>query len=816
MSAFTPRTLANGRYRLDSVIGHGGMAEVYMALDTRLNRTVAVKIMRSDLANDAIFLARFSREAQSVAKMNNPNIVSIYDSGDEMFDAGNGQSERVPYLVMEYVKGQTLRDIIKANGPLSQRDAEQVMLGVLNALDYSHRMGIIHRDIKPGNIMISDQGMVKVMDFGIARALDDSAATMTQSQGVVGTAQYLSPEQARGEVVDTRSDLYSAGCVLYEMLTGRPPFTGDSAVAIAYQHVSEVATPPSTLVPGLPTMWDSICGKAMAKDRMNRYATAAEFRNDVLTFMNGGMPVAAAFNPLTDLNNIKARKAAETAAEQRAAGVGTTTVALPPAQDTAATTQALNMPGASATSPAQAGMPSAPAQNPQAAQTATQAFNPLTGQFEVVPPAQNAATATGTLPQTRAAQRAAAARKRKRNTVIGIIVGLLVLAGIVVGAWAYMGRDTTKYAVVPQITDTMTEAQVRKVLEDAGLKLDKQEDANSTKAEGTVTKQDPAAGTQVVEGSSVKVWFSTGPSTKQVPSGLEGLDPSEATAKLTALGFTVNPSNKTENSGTIEKDKVTRTSPAAGESAQAGSQITLYISNGMATMPDLTGKTQSEAASTLKSDYSQFTAVFQTEASDSVAAGSVTRTSPASGTRMSQGETITVYVSGGKTQVNVPDVTGQTVAQAKKMLSGFEVSISGSSDNDATVVSQSPEAGSTADKGATVTLTTQAASAAVPNVVGKTVAQAKKLLSSYTVTVTGSSDDTAIVTAQSPTAGTSAPVDKSTTITLTARAAGSSGSGNGSGSGSGTGNGSGNGNGSGSTGSGNGSTGTGNGTTGSN
>ena len=254
MSTSMPTALAGGRYQLGQLIGRGGMAEVHVALDTRLGRTVAVKIMRADLANDDIFLARFRREAHAVAQMNNPNIVNIYDSGEELVSSESGDAERLPYIVMEYVKGQTLRDIIKVNGALSQRDCEQVMLGVLNALDYSHRMGIIHRDIKPGNIMISEQGVVKVMDFGIARALDDSAATMTQSQGVVGTAQYLSPEQARGETVDMRSDLYSAGCVLYEMLTGRPPFTGDSAVAIAYQHVSEVATPPSAVVPGLPKM----------------------------------------------------------------------------------------------------------------------------------------------------------------------------------------------------------------------------------------------------------------------------------------------------------------------------------------------------------------------------------------------------------------------------------------------------------------------------------------------------------------------------------------------------------------------------------
>ena len=198
MSNTMPTSLANGRYQLGELIGRGGMAEVRVAEDKRLGRTVAVKIMRSDLANDEIFLSRFRREAHSIAQMNNPNIVNIYDSGEESVVDDNGVEEHLPYLVMEYVKGKTLRDILKMNGALSQRDSEQVMLGVLNALEYSHRMGVIHRDIKPGNIMISEQGIVKVMDFGIARALDDSATTMTQSQGVVGTAQYLSPEQARG------------------------------------------------------------------------------------------------------------------------------------------------------------------------------------------------------------------------------------------------------------------------------------------------------------------------------------------------------------------------------------------------------------------------------------------------------------------------------------------------------------------------------------------------------------------------------------------------------------------------------------------
>lgn len=221
MSMFIPQSLAGGRYTVGELIGHGGMAQVHIGTDTRLGRTVAIKIMRSDLAEDSIFLTRFRREARAVAQLNNPNIVSIYDSGEEQLEDAAGNTVQVPYIVMEYIKGQTLRDIIQVNGSLSPQDAEQVMIGVLNALDYSHRMGIIHRDIKPGNIMISDQGTVKVMDFGIARAMDDSSATMTQNQGVVGTAQYLSPEQARGEQVGAKSDLYSAGCVLYEMLTGK-------------------------------------------------------------------------------------------------------------------------------------------------------------------------------------------------------------------------------------------------------------------------------------------------------------------------------------------------------------------------------------------------------------------------------------------------------------------------------------------------------------------------------------------------------------------------------------------------------------------
>ena len=231
-----PRPLVlSGRYELGELIGRGGMADVYEGRDLRLGRTVAVKMLRPDMARDTQFRVRFEREARAVAGLNHASIVAVYDTGEQQPDPGTPHAVAVPYIVMEHVGGQTLRELIRANS-VTVDEAVDYMLGVLSALEYSHRSGIVHRDIKPANVMVCrDSGAVKVMDFGIARAMADSAATMTQTQAVVGTAQYLSPEQARGEVVDARSDLYSAGCLLYELLTGRPPFVGESAVSVAYQ-----------------------------------------------------------------------------------------------------------------------------------------------------------------------------------------------------------------------------------------------------------------------------------------------------------------------------------------------------------------------------------------------------------------------------------------------------------------------------------------------------------------------------------------------------------------------------------------------------
>src|SRR5947199_1862056 len=283
----TQPRLLGGRYELDGIVGRGGMAEVYRARDIRLDRIVAVKTLREDLARDATFQARFRREAQSAASLNNPSIVAVYDTGEDM-----SEPSHVPYIVMEYVDGRTLRDLLRDDRRLLPERALEITDGVLRALDYSHRSGIVHRDIKPGNVMLTRTGEVKVMDFGIARAVSDAQATMTQTAQVIGTAQYLSPEKARGERVDARSDQYSTGCLLYELLTGRPPFLGDSPVAIAYQHVRENPVPPSRLDPEIPPWADSIVLRAMAKDPADRYQSAADMRTDIQRALSG-VPVAA-------------------------------------------------------------------------------------------------------------------------------------------------------------------------------------------------------------------------------------------------------------------------------------------------------------------------------------------------------------------------------------------------------------------------------------------------------------------------------------------------------------------------------------------
>jgi serine/threonine protein kinase len=282
-----PGVILGGRYELDEIIGRGGMAEVHRGRDLRIGREVAIKLLRSDLGRDPAFQVRFRREAQAAASLNSPSIVAVFDTGEDLVD---GRS--TPYIVMEYVKGRTLREVLAEDGRLLPGRALQITAEICEALAQAHAAGIVHRDIKPANVMLTATGQVKVMDFGIARALTSSSATMTQTAAVIGTAYYLSPEQARGEHVDARSDIYSTGCLLYELLTGAPPFTGDTAVSVAYQHVREEPVPPSSVEPDVPSDVDAIVLVAMAKNPANRYPSALEMRADIDRAL-AGSPVLA-------------------------------------------------------------------------------------------------------------------------------------------------------------------------------------------------------------------------------------------------------------------------------------------------------------------------------------------------------------------------------------------------------------------------------------------------------------------------------------------------------------------------------------------
>ena len=295
--------LIAGRYRIGQLVGRGGMAEVYEGYDTRLGRTVAIKLLKSDLANDANFEAKFRQEAQASARMAHPSIVRIYDAGEEETTDVNGNLVKTPFIIMELVKGRLLRDIIH-EGKVDVSRAVKFVSGILSALEVSHRSGVVHRDIKPANVMVGENDSVKVMDFGIARAVSDNSATQAATAGIVGTAQYFSPEQARGDAVDARTDLYSTGVILYELLAGRPPFKGESAVSVAYQHVSEEAPLPSSHNSQVSGELDAVVVRAMAKDRDERYQNAEEFREHLQAALTGSPLTQKIDKPVQEISPV--------------------------------------------------------------------------------------------------------------------------------------------------------------------------------------------------------------------------------------------------------------------------------------------------------------------------------------------------------------------------------------------------------------------------------------------------------------------------------------------------------------------------------
>ncbi|WP_043619802.1 Stk1 family PASTA domain-containing Ser/Thr kinase [Nonomuraea candida] len=527
----TQPRLLGGRYELDGVVGRGGMAEVYRARDIRLDRIVAIKTLRSDLARDHTFQARFRREAQSAASLNHPAVVAVYDTGEDVTDG-----TPVPYIVMEYVDGRTLRDLLRQDRRLLPERAAELVDGILRALDYSHRGGIVHRDIKPANVMITRAGDVKVMDFGIARAMADSAATMTQTAQVIGTAQYLSPEQARGERVDARSDIYSTGCVLYELLTGQPPFTGDSPVAIAYQHVREEPIPPSQIDPEIPQWADAIVLKAMAKDPAHRYQNAGEMRADIQRAMSG-MPVDA-----------------QTMAMTSNFGQGTRMM-------TAA----------------------------QAAQ------GPATQRTSAVPPYEYGDDDGG----GRGGRRRASGGGNALKTALWIIIPLLIIgAFITVGYVVFSGRGTPAdtQVTIPALA-SQEQDYAKSELEKLELNVQVVQEFSSEIEKGAVIRTEPDANTKVDKGSPVKLVVSKGTEKVKVPDGLIGVKQADAEALLEESGLrsVIKTRNSTRPQGTV-----IATDPKAGQEVEKGGTVTLFVPKELGEVPSVVGLTEEDAIAQLK------------------------------------------------------------------------------------------------------------------------------------------------------------------------------------------------------------------------
>ncbi|MGW0832205.1 Stk1 family PASTA domain-containing Ser/Thr kinase [Streptomyces prunicolor] len=638
-----PRRLG-GRYELGQVLGRGGMAEVYLAHDTRLGRTVAVKTLRVDLARDPSFQARFRREAQSAASLNHPAIVAVYDTGEDYVDGVS-----IPYIVMEYVDGSTLRELLHSGRKLLPERSMEMTIGILQALEYSHRNGIVHRDIKPANVMLTRTGQVKVMDFGIARAMGDSGMTMTQTSAVIGTAQYLSPEQAKGEQVDARSDLYSTGCLLYELLTVRPPFVGDSPVAVAYQHVREEPQPPSVFDPEITPEMDAIVLRALVKDPNYRYQSADDMRIDIEACLDG-QPVAATA-ALGSVGYGGYGDDQPTTALRSDAGAGATTM-LPP-------------------------------------------MNPDDGGFGY-----------DDRPDRRRQQK----KKSNTSTILLVVAAVLVLVGaILIGKWAFSGDGgADKPFAAPNFVG-QPYATAKTMAVNSGLKLaEPTRKACENAPKGSVCSQDPKEGTDVHKGDTVNLVVSTGAPKVVVPSVVgQSVDDATTTLEDDKYKFVVKTQQKVsgEDPGTVLEQN-----PKLGAEVQKGTTITLTVAKAQekSTVPDVSGQTCDDAKKQMQQNdlVGNCTEVATT---DTNLNGKVVTTTPTAGTQVDKNSSVNIQI-GKVSQTQVPNVVGQTVANAKTILqqNGFtNIQFADNSDqgDNAIVTQQDPGSGNQVDDPANTQIT---------------------------------------------------------------------------------------------------------------
>lgn len=621
-----PRILAD-RYEVGNLIGRGGMADVYEGTDTRLGRKVAIKLLKSDLASDPTFEARFRQEAQASARMAHPTIVRVYDAGEEVSTDANGNQRKTPYIVMEYVRGTLLRDLMhqrRINIPEAIGYAE----GVLTALEFSHRAGVIHRDIKSANIMVTDTGLVKVMDFGIARAVSDSSQTQAHTNGIVGTAQYFSPEQARGEVVDARTDLYSTGVLLYEMLAGRPPFKGDTAVSVAYQHVSEAVTPPSAHNPLISRELDEVVLRALAKDRNERFQTAEEFRDHLLA-----ASLEAPIAPVAE-------------------GIeGLPTEAMPAHPLTPEAAEVLSdldefeaiIAGAMA-EPEQEPEPTQVIEEPAAA---TQAYETVAEVRKEEPTTNPFATLGVTFESADTGETKTVAKTKPLN--MGMVWGFGSGAAVFIVAmiaWLLTislptVQPTDNRIAVANVTNQTLEAATA-TLENQKLLVQKTYEVSETVAANFVIRTDPAAGTLVGQNTLITVVVSTG-KTQISMIDLKGMNEQMAKdaleqAKLT-LGTIVQ-----AHSATIPQGQVIETDPASGTKIPEGAVVNLTISDGLVDVPLVTNYSLTEARSRLNDSGLVIVIATKDTCTTSPQGTMVLEQSIPAGTAP-QGSTITLYVS---------------------------------------------------------------------------------------------------------------------------------------------------------------------------
>ena len=560
-----------GRYEVIEKVGQGGMAEVYRARDDLLGRDVAVKVLAERLSNDKSFVERFRREAQAAANLSHPNIVSLYDFGND---------DAAYFIVMEMIDGRGLEVVITEDGPLLPERAAEIAADVARALERAHTAGLVHRDIKPSNIMITSYGQTKVTDFGIARALGDGEQTMTQTGMVIGTASYLSPEQAQGNPVDARSDVYALGCVLYEMLTGRAPFQGDTPLSIAYKHVREDAEKPSSVNPDVPDALDAITMKALAKNPDNRYQTAREMQDDLQRFISGQQVHAT---PLL---------------------AGTTTVA--------------------------------------PAATGTQVIHQTEEEWDPEP-------------------------EEKNRAGIYVVAALLILGVFALLAYLLannlLGEDDATLVRVPDVVG-QDQDEARELLEDKGFDV-AIERKNSNKPRGEVISQEPEGGERIDEGETVTIFVSEGRAQVEVPE-LVGLTQEEAEEEIEDAKLRLG-DIATEPSDEFEPGIVISQSPEPGSEADVRSTVDLVVSGGpeAVTVPSVIGQSEETATDEIQAadlEVSVITAPSEEEA------GIVIAQDPEAGAEAAPGDVVTITVSEGTEEREMPDVTGQSGDDAEAFL----------------------------------------------------------------------------------------------------------------------------------------------------